>query len=274
MKNVQHVSTRAIAWGLTAAVCMWIAAQAAEGSARVVAIRAGGADYTTDGTTWYQLEPGTVLKAGSTVRTDAMGVVDLNLGKNGGRVRLTPGTTLALNTLSVEQGAGESIANTEMGLSTGRIQGVLRKLSASSRFEVRTPVGSAGIRGTKYDISANGRVTVIEGLVQVYYTPPGATAPVKFDVPAGYTFDPTENSGRGGVIPTPFNVQDQIDADLNDLMRVVTEGETAEVYLPTPTWVIPNRPFDATPGHGDAKPFNVPPLYEPTTAVVPSPPVP
>jgi hypothetical protein len=46
---------------------------------------------------------------------------------------------------------------------------------------------------------------------------------------------------------------------------VVTEGEKAQVWIPYPTWVIPNRPFNPAPGLGDAKPFNLPPLYHPTS---------
>jgi len=270
MKNVGRISLQVVGWSLAVAACsLWLSAQAAQGSAKVQAIPSGSAEYTTDGTAWNLLEAGMVLDAGSTVRTDAMGVVDLSLGKCGGYVRLTPGTTLALNTLSYDQGAGETVVNTELGLSTGRVQGVVRKLSAASRFEVKTPVGTAGIRGTQYEVTATGRVTVAEGLVEVFYTPPGATAPVKFDVPAGYTFDPTENSGRGGVFPTPANVQDQLQQDLNDMRGVTVEGDKAQVWIPVPTWQIVDRPFEASPSALDTKPFRLPPVYNPTTNVMP-----
>ena len=272
MKNVGRISIKVVGWGLAMVACsLWFTAQAAQGSAKVQAIRSGSAEFTTDGTTWNSLEAGMVLDAGATVRTDPMGVVDLSLGKCGGSVRLTPGTTLALNTLSYDQGAGETVVNTELGLSTGRIQGVVRRLSAASRFEIKTPVGTCGIRGTRYEVSATGRVTVSDGLVEVFYTPAGANAPVKFDVPAGYTFDPSESSGRGGVIPTPANVQDQLEQDLNEMRGVTVEGEKAQLWIPMPTWQIVDRPFEPSPSMTDSKPFRLPPVYNPLTPVAPAP---
>lgn len=272
MKNVGRISIRVVGQGLAVAACsLWLAAQAAEGSARVTAVRVGSADYSTDGVTWTALGGGEVLGPGTTLRTDAMGIVDLNLGKCGDYVRLTPGTTLRLSTMSYDQGAGETVINTEMYLSTGRIQGIIRKLSAASRFEVKTPVATYQIRGTRYEISATGRATVIEGLVEVLYTPAGATAAVRFEVPAGYTFEPSENSGRGGTIPTPGIVQDQLAEDLKDLRGGGVEGEKVQVWIPMPTWEIVDRPFDPAPGTMDAKPFRVPPVYNPTTEVAPRP---
>ena len=95
MKNVGQPLAQAAVWGLTAAACvLLVSVHAAQGSARVQAIRAERAEYTMDGVAWNPLQAGTVLQAGSTVRTDSMGVVDLNLGKNGDWVRLTPSTTL------------------------------------------------------------------------------------------------------------------------------------------------------------------------------------
>lgn len=273
MKNVGRISIQVVGWSLAAVACaLLLTAHAAQGSARVQAIRAGSAQYTTDGTAWNPLETGTVLDAGATVRTDAMGVVDLSLGKCGGNVRLMPGTTLALNTLSFDQGGGETVVNTELGLSTGRIQGVVKRLSAASRFEIKTPVGTCGIRGTKYEVSATGRVTVLEGLVEVFYTPAGATAPVKFDVPAGYTFDPSENGGRGGVMPTPANVQDQLEQEFSEMGGVVTEAEKVQLWIPMPTWNIPDRPFEPSPSTLDSKPYTgIIPIYNPTTDVYPRP---
>lgn len=276
MKNVARIPTQVVGVGLALIACsLWLTVQGAEGSARVTAVRVGSAQKSADAVTWDTVNAGDSLAPGTTVRTDAMGIVDLNLGKCGDYLRLTPGTTLRLTTLSYEQGAGETVVNTELYLSTGRIQGHVRKLSAASRFEVKTPVATYYIRGTRYEISATGRATVLEGLIEVLYTPAGATAPTRFDVPAGYTFEPSENSGRGGTLPTPAFTQEQIDQDLRELRGGAPAEEKVQVWVPMPTWEIVDRPFEPAPGLGDAKPFRVPPVFNPTTAVAPlSPPSP
>lgn len=267
MKNVRGFFAQTLGWGVAAVACvLLLSAQAGQGSARVQSIQGGSAEYTLDGVTWNPLQSGVVLQAGSTVRTDSMATVVLDLGKNGNRLVLRPATTLALTTLTVDQGAGETIVNTELGLSNGVIAGVIKKLSASSRFEVKTPVSTCGIRGTVYEISASGRVTVDEGMVDVFFTPAGATAPVKFEVPAGYTFEPSENGGRGGVIQTPANVTDALRSQTR---TVTTEGARVEVWVPSPTFIVPDRPFNPTPGIGSAQPFSLPPIYYETTPVKP-----
>jgi hypothetical protein len=241
-------------------------ALAGQGSAKVQAIRSGSAQYSTDGTSWTPLDIGTVLSEGATVKTDTLGVVDLYLGKNGPLVRLTPATTLTLTKLSLTEGAGETVADTQLNLNSGRIQGVVRKLNQSSSYSVKTPVGTCGVRGTKYEISASGRVTVDEGIVDVMYTPPGATAPVRFEVRAGYTFDPALNNGQGGVIPTPTNIREQLQQDLQSFRTVISEEERVTVWVPTPSWLTPERPFEPT-GAGTEAPWVLPPVYNPTTKV-------
>lgn len=244
-------------------------ARAEEGTAKVQAIRSGAAQCSIDGITWSPLQEGTVLKQGTTVKTDTMGVVDLYLGKNGPLVRLTPATTLALNALSLDQGAGETVINTELGVTTGRIQGVVRKLSQSSRYEVKTPAGTCGIRGTKYEISATGRVSVEEGIVDVLYTPAGQPSPTKYEVQAGYTFDPALNNGKGGVIPTPANIRQQLQDDLRSMQSFVSKEERVQAWLPSPDWKTPERPFSPPGGDlGDQVPWVLQPVYNPTTAVV------
>ncbi len=265
-------TARAAICGLAMVAVSWaFSARAYEGTAKVQAIPSGSAQYTVDGTFWATLEKGAVLKQGATIRTDAMGVVDLYLGKNGPQVRLAPQTTLALSTLTYDEGAGETIVTTELGLTTGKIQGVVRKMSAASRYEVKTPVGTCGIRGTKYEITSTGRVTVESGFVDVMYTPPGASAPVKFEVPAGYTFDPMLNNGQGGVIPTPGTIRDQLNQDLRDLQQFTSPEERVTVWIPAPTWMMPDRPVDTT-GQTSDKPWVLPPMYNPTTPTTSTPP--
>lgn len=268
MKYFGRLTANVALCGLAMVALSWAAtARAEQGSAKVQAIRSGSAQYTVDGVSWSPLQAGTVLKPGTTLKTDMMGVVDLYLGKNGPWVRLTPDTTLALSNLMVDEGAGETVVNTQLGLNTGRIQGVVRKLSQSSRYEVKTPTGTCGIRGTRYEISASNRVIVDEGVVDVLYTAPGQATPTRFEVRAGFMFEPMLNNGAGGVIPIPQDIRSQLNSDLNSLRGGGGPEERVEVWLPNPGWNIPNRPFDS-PGSEDP-PFVLPPVYNPTTPSTP-----
>lgn len=242
---------------------------AEQGSAKVVAVRSGAAQYSEDGATWVPLQKGTVLRQGATIKTDSMGVIDLTLGANGQLVRLTPATTLALSTLSIDQGAGETVVNTDLGLSTGRIQGVVRKMSKSSRYEVKTPVGTCGIRGTQYDISATGKVVIEQGLTEMLYTPVGQGTPTRFETGSGYTFDPTLNNGRGGVVPTPDLIRGELQNDFRNMSGGVSAQDRVQAWTPSPSWMVPDRPFDAA-GNESGKPWALPPVYNPTTEVAPS----
>ena len=46
---------------------------------------------------------------------------------------------------------------------------IVKKLAATSKYEVKTPNGVAGIRGTEYSISASGDVQVVSGSIVVVY---------------------------------------------------------------------------------------------------------
>lgn len=246
-------------------------ALAGAGSARVDAVRAGAAHYSTDGVTWNEVKKGVVLGPGATIKTDTLGVVDLYLGKNGPFLRVTPDTTVALTKLDVESGAGETIITTELGLRAGKIQGVVRKMSAASRYEVVTPVGVVGIRGTKYQVSARGEFSVLEGEGYVKYNAPGATAPTEFQVRSGYTFEPTLNQNKGGLIESLPSINEEITLAAGQIGGAPVAAEVPGVtpYAPEPTWVIEERPF-TPPGIGSAfKPFVLPPVFNPTTPVTP-----
>lgn len=252
------------------ALAFAISAQAGAGSARVDAVKGGAAQYSTDGVTWSELKKGAVLSPGATVKTDSMGIVDLYLAKNGPFVRLTPDTTLTLSTLNVDSGAGETIITTEMDLKAGKIQGVVNKMSAASKYTVAVPVGVVHITGTKYQVSARGEFSVKEGQGGIAYNAPGATAPADFQVRAGYTFEPTLNNNKGGLIETLPSVTEEITVAANELGGAMPAGEVVTTYRPTPTWATIDRPF-APPGQNNSfTPFTLPPVYNPTTIYEPT----
>jgi hypothetical protein len=78
---------------------------------------------------------------------------------------VTPDSELELTKLSFLQAEPEVIIETVLTLKKGRVLGSVKKLATDSRYEVVTPAGTAAVRGTQYDVRADGRVTCIQGQV-------------------------------------------------------------------------------------------------------------
>jgi FecR protein len=148
----------------------------------------GTAEYSTGGA-WAPLKSGTELAAGTTIRTAADGEVSLGLGENGKAIVVAPSSILTIDKLTFEKTGADTVTETQLDLKAGRIVGDVNKTSAASRFEIKTPTGVAGIRGTKFDISANGVVKVKNGcVVVVYVSPTGQVS--SYEVCGGFKFVP------------------------------------------------------------------------------------
>ena len=144
------------------------ASQAAveKGAAKVVAVQ-GAAEISSDGATWTALRRGESLREGVVIRTTGTAAADLDLGRNGSRLRVMPNSTVALSALSYEDTGLETIVNTQIDLRQGRVLGQVHKLSSASKYEVKSAKAVSTIRGTRYDISSEGKVVVAEGAVVV-----------------------------------------------------------------------------------------------------------
>jgi len=149
--------------------------QAAEAGKAVVRTVQGKAQYLESGGQWLELKVGQVLKAGSTVRTAADSHADLFMDQNGPMVRLVENTTLGLDKLSYTATGVDTIIETQLDLKSGRIIGIVRKMADQSKYEIKTPNGVAGIRGTEYDITATSVLRVVTGsMVMVYVKSDGS----------------------------------------------------------------------------------------------------
>jgi FecR protein len=219
MKPVGSFS-KVLACGVAlAAVLMVCSAQAATGRAVVRNVR-GTASYTEQAGEWKPLKTGQALGPGATVKTGVDGAVDLFLGDNGPDVHLFDSTTLGLDRLQIERTGPEAVIETQLNLTTGTIRGYVRKLTAASKYEVKTPNAVVGVRGTKYQISANGVVHVIEGTMVIVYVNPATQKMSPFTVGAGQTFVPPLNPSLPGATPT---------------VRPTRPGEVIEIEVPVPT---------------------------------------
>jgi hypothetical protein len=197
--------SKVVACGVAvAAVLMICSAQAATGRAVVRTVR-GTASYAEQGGEWKPLKTGQALAPGATVKAGVDGSADLFLGGNGPDVHLFDSTTLGLDRLQVEGTGIDSVVETQLNLTAGTIRGEVRKLSAASKYEVKTPnavFGIHGTTGTKYQISANGVASVIEGSMVVVYINPSTQQMSTHTVGAGQTFVPPINPAAPGATPT------------------------------------------------------------------------
>lgn len=197
---------RRLSWGnfvaLAAAVLVSASTQAETKHNRAV-IRAvhGGAQVSNNkGQSWSPAKVGTFLGANSVVKTATDGTVDLFLGDNGPVVRVTPDTSLGIDRLDLENTGVEKVIETQLDLKNGRILGSVKKMAAASKYEVKTPVGVAGIRGTEYDIDSRGKVTIVTGAAVVVYVINGNILP-PVNVGTGQTVIPPTGGGQPTVSP-------------------------------------------------------------------------
>jgi len=143
--------------------------QAAEAGKAVVRTIRGQVQYQESGGQWLPLKVGQVLKAGSTVRTANDSHADLFMDQNGPVIRLVENTTLGLDKLSFTVTGVDTIIETQLDLKSGRIIGIVRKMADQSKYEIKTPNGVAGIRGTEYDITATSVLRVVSGSMVIVY---------------------------------------------------------------------------------------------------------
>lgn len=110
---------------------------------------------------WRPIRKNESLSSGSEIATKADGQVALVLDP-GREVQLKPDSNLILKDLSkdLKTGARQDILES----AKGKIRASIRRLGKGSRFEVRSPTGLAGVRGTVMylDISVQGMAAFFE----------------------------------------------------------------------------------------------------------------
>jgi len=175
---------------------------------------------------------GLELKAGDTISTGPGSTVILDLGENGNALSVKPDSTLKIDTLTIQKTGVDSVATTELDLTKGSIIGNVKKLSAASRYEVKTQNGVAGIRGTSFHIYAIGIFRVANGSIVIRVTdltrPPGSTGrTVTITVPGGREATTTPTSAPG-TPPAPPRVV-PLTTDARQIIVVETQTQAIVV---------------------------------------------
>jgi hypothetical protein len=232
MKEIARISKLIACVAVLVGMVAMTSAQAAQTGKAVVRSVTGQAQYS-DGGAWMPLTAGKELAPGSSVRTANDSKVVLFLDQNGPLVMLTENTTLGIDKLTFEPTGVDTIIETQLDLKSGRIVGVAKKLSATSKYEVKTPSGVAGIRGTEYSISATGEVYVVSGSVVVVSVRPDGTVVTQV-VGAGEMFSP----GTGQVQPIPPATLDELLGEIRGIQTggpavITVDGEPTIFVSPT-----------------------------------------
>jgi hypothetical protein len=241
MKRTQTLFYGVVAGLIALTMTGVVAAQTTtDGAATVVRIK-GPARYTSPGsTTWQKLSVGTVLKPGSVVQTGTAegSFVDLVLADTDRTtttgpavfqptipssmalsgsyqpsaaqnvVRLWQNTALGIDKLTTTQTGADPVTDTQLDLRMGRVSGNVKKMSAASKYEVKLPNGVAGIRGTFFDIFAEGIVKVRIGSVVLAWVDPKTGNVVTQVVSGGQVYD----ARSGQVTPLPPGDEKAMDA--------------------------------------------------------------
>jgi hypothetical protein len=232
----------------------------AQVAAKVVRIK-GYARYTAGTNIWQPLKVGMILNAGAVVQTsrDPDAYVDLVFGeedryaalpvefsatpasgKGAGfepkatqnMVRLQRNTLLGIDKLTSLQTGTDTVTDTQLDLKAGRITGMVKKMSAASRYEIKLPNGVAAIRGTIYDIAitpASGanpvvsvQVTVLSGsVVFAFQRLDGSVQTIVVDM------DQQGNSVSGDVVPLTNAQIQQYNAQVQAMGASLPPGAAA-----------------------------------------------
>jgi hypothetical protein len=212
-KHTRSLLNSLVACGVALAMISTLTAQTTDQTAAKVVRLKGEARYSTGGNDWHTIHVGDVLKPGTVIQTASSSRLDLVLGNGAAPVaqagasssslsyqpsveqnivRIWDNTLVGIDKLSETHTGADVVTETQLDLKAGRITGSVKKMSAASKYEVKIPTGVAGIRGTVFDISADGVVKVLSGSVVLAYVGPNSsvmtqvvTGPQQFDSRTG-----------------------------------------------------------------------------------------
>jgi hypothetical protein len=246
---MKRLTTGLVACALALAMVSSVTAQSVtQGKARVVRI-GGHARFTTGNNVWQPLHVGDIVRPGTVIQTENKegAFVDLVLGDGSGSlgmaaagggpsaaatpityrpsaeqnvVRIWQNSALGIDKLSSTDTGADVVTETQLDLRAGRVLGTVKKMNSASKYEIKLPNGVAGIRGTFYDVTADGVVRVSSGSVVLAYMAADGTVTTKVVV-AGQQFD----ARTGEVTPIPEDVLRIMDTVERTLLAMGYSGK-------------------------------------------------
>jgi len=203
----------------------------------------GTVTYSVNGGAEKTLKANMVLDAGATIMTGPDSDAYLSINGVSSAVHVQANTTLAIPTMDKIGAGRQGDTDTQLDLKVGTILGQVKKVAANSTYEIKTPHGVAGIRGTDFNVSvtalANGGYTVtfscVQGTVLVSGINPqtGVVQTVTLQAGQSCTFTPASTSGT---VPTVPEIQAALSTSINVLNQTVVNLFPG----PAPTTTNPN----------------------------------
>jgi len=191
MKLSSSLTLKAVAsLAIAALSTLHLQAQASPRAVRVTGI-AGDVHYAHGGGSLVPVSVGTKLVKGDVIKTGVGSHVDLDMGDNVGQVQLAPHSSLAIDEVTSSRTGADVLTETQLSLNTGTMYARVNKLSKGSRYEIATPNGIAGIRGSTLALTADGQLTMGEGEAAIAYGPNDVVV-----VKAGETVGPKDRPAR------------------------------------------------------------------------------
>src|SRR5262249_44046483 len=254
---MKRLTTGLVACALALAMVTSATAQSVtQGKARVVRI-GGHARFTTGNNVYQPLHVGDVIKPGTIIQTENKegAFVDLVLGDGSGSlgmassessssssaavspiayrptaeqnvVRIWQNSALGIDKLTSTDTGADVVTETQLDLRAGRVLGTVKKMNAASKYEIKLPNGVAGIRGTFYDVTADGVVRVSSGSVVFAYMAADGTVTTKVVV-SGQQFD----ARTGEVTPIPEDVLRSMDSVERLLLAMGIPGKERTEFV-------------------------------------------
>jgi len=152
MKRLQNIAVYLVLFGLAGVSSLRSDEPAKiQGYATVRTVK-GKATYTSPDGITKRLKTNIELEPGTRIDMGADSFAYLNVNGLTSAVRLDAKTTLILNQMERIGTAREGATETKLNLRVGSMVGQVKKVSGDSRYEIETPDGVAGVRGTDFAI--------------------------------------------------------------------------------------------------------------------------
>ena len=159
----------------------------------------GLVSYSLPGGAPTALRAGMAIPIGAVIKTDSHAGVDLSFSHGAGVVRLLQNSTLSLDKFIASTNRPGASIELQLNLVEGTMAGFEKAASSASHYQVKVAREIAEISGSKYRISAQGYLVMLEGNAVVVFVPPGAEpVPYELKAPAPVYFSPSE-----GIRPAP-----------------------------------------------------------------------
>jgi ferric-dicitrate binding protein FerR (iron transport regulator) len=189
---------------------------------------------------------------------------------NGSTVSVGPDSRLAVDEFTQDPFAQDvkltdlkqepTTSHTKLNLTYGELVGNVKKLKGDSTFQVQTPVGAAGIRGTTFQLTyipgANGAYTLMLGTASGLVIFQGRGTPVSVPANVQLNVSVTFNDATGQMEParvTTTGLSDAVAQAIQDAVAqaVAALGETTfEALLEQQMTLPPSNPPTTTPEDG------------------------